>query len=95
MRSEIGFRLRSTREELGIGQTEFARTAGVKPNTYNQYENGERLPDIICAIYICDAYNVTLDWIYRGDPSGLDPKFWSQLRKRIIKTCASHLHSWA
>lgn len=83
MASEVGARLRATREELGFDQLQFAETAGLKGNAYNQYENGVRLPHIMAAILLCDAYNLTLDWIYRGDPSGLDPRFWSSLRRRL------------
>jgi transcriptional regulator with XRE-family HTH domain len=67
----IAARLRATREAFGLGQNEFARRAGIASNTYNQYEQAKNLPRLDFANQICDAYGVTLDWIYRGDTSGL------------------------
>jgi len=67
----IAARLRATRGAFGLGQNEFARRAGIATNTYNQYEQGRNLPRLDLANQICDVFSVTLDWIYRGDRSGL------------------------
>jgi transcriptional regulator with XRE-family HTH domain len=67
----IAARLRATREAFGLGQNEFARRAGIASNTYNQYEQAKNLPRLDFANQICDTYGITLDWIYRGDRSGL------------------------
>jgi transcriptional regulator with XRE-family HTH domain len=45
--------------------------ANLKPNRYCQYETGARLLTIDAAQRICDAYGVTLDWLFRGDRSML------------------------
>ena len=70
-REAVATRLRATREAFGLGQNEFARRAGIASNTYNQYEQAKNLIRLDFANQICDTYGVTLDWIYRGDPSGL------------------------
>ena len=49
----------------------FAAGAGIQKSTYSNYEKGEREPTVENAIKLCDRYELTLDWIYRGDPSGL------------------------
>lgn len=67
----IGERLVMLRQVLGLAQYELADRAKIAPNTYNQYENGTRRPSIENAIALCEAFDLTLDWIYRGDPSGL------------------------
>lgn len=67
----IGARLRLTREVFGLGQTVFCKRAGITQNAYSQYEAGTRRPIIDNAILLAETYNLTLDWIYRGDPSGL------------------------
>lgn len=67
----IGHSLLLTRQALGLAQKDFADRAGLAANTYNQYESGKNVPAIDRAHSICDAYQLTLDWIYRGDPSGL------------------------
>lgn len=71
-KEEIGKRLSATRQALNLDQGAFAKKAGLAPNTYNQYEKGERVPKVEQAISLCETYNITLDWIYRGDPSGLN-----------------------
>lgn len=67
----IGRRLALMRQVLGLAQGEFALKAGLKPNAYNQYEMGKKRPSIEAALALCDAYDLTLDWIYRGEASGL------------------------
>lgn len=67
----IGERLRLTREALGISQAAFAKKARISPSAYNQYEKGRMRPAIDPALALCDHYKLTLDWIYRGDNSGL------------------------
>lgn len=67
----IGARLLITRQALGLAQKEFAERAGLAANTYNQYESGKNVPALDRANAICDSYQLTLDWIYRGAPSGL------------------------
>ena len=67
----IAARLRAARAAFGLSQLEFSRRAGIAGNTYNQYEQAKSLPRLDWANHICDTYGVTLDWIYRGDISGL------------------------
>jgi transcriptional regulator with XRE-family HTH domain len=68
---EIGRRLQHTRQALGVGQTAFAERARISATAYNQYETGKKRPSIENAIALCDTYGLTLDWIFRGDPSNL------------------------
>ena len=67
----IGLRLRLTRDVLALSQAEFADRCGIARNTYNQYEQGKNVPQLLIAIAMCERFDLTLDWIYRGDPSGL------------------------
>jgi transcriptional regulator with XRE-family HTH domain len=69
--TDIGERLALTREVFGLSQREFCGRAGISPNTYNQWEKGVKRPDVDGALALRDAYQITLDWIYSGDPSGL------------------------
>ena len=78
----VGTRLRLTRIALGFdAQGKFAKAAGIAGNTYNQYEKGNRTPDLQQAIRLCDRFTLTLDWIYRGDPSGLNYKLAEDIKK--------------
>jgi transcriptional regulator with XRE-family HTH domain len=68
----IAARLKATREALGYSsQKEFADRAGVTTTAYNNWERGKKRPDIESAIRLCTEYALTLDWIYRGDATGL------------------------
>lgn len=67
----IALRLRLTRQVFDLNQTEFCKKANISINAYNQYEQAVRRPSLENAIALCDAYNLTLDWVYRGDPSSL------------------------
>lgn len=67
----IGKRLELTRAVFGLQQNEFCSRAGIATNTYNNYEQGIRTPSLENAIILCKTYDLTLDWIYLGDPSGL------------------------
>lgn len=70
-REAIGERLRLTREALGLQQNEFAERAGLTANAYNQYETAKNFPNLDAAHALCDGHQLTLDWIFRGDQSGL------------------------
>ena len=77
---EIGKRLVLARLATGLSQTAYARGAKLNVSTYNQNENGRSRPDIDNAIKLCDAYNLTLDYIYLGEPSGLPPDLLAAIK---------------
>ena len=52
-------------------QKEFFARAGIAANTGNDFIWGAEGRRIGNAILLCEKYNLTLDYIYRGDPSGL------------------------
>ena len=78
----IAQRLLAARTTTGLEQTDYARGAKIAQNTYNQYEQAVRRPSLDNAIKLCRAYNLTLDWIYLDDPSGLSAKLWAAIRDR-------------
>ena len=67
----IAQRLILSRQVVGAAQNDFAKRAGIKNSTYNQYETGTNRPAIEVAAQLKSTYHLTLDWIYVGDPSGL------------------------
>lgn len=76
----VGRRLRLAREALRLTQAEFSARAGIASNTYGQYETGARMISPGRAIDLCDTYSLTLDWIYRGDPSNLPYKLAAAIK---------------
>lgn len=76
----IAQRLTATRAALGYdNQVDFCRDAGISYNTWNNYENGRGRPKLNVAITLCRRFNLTLDWIYLGDPSGLPHRLATQI----------------
>lgn len=76
----VAGRLRVTREALRLSQQEFAARAGMAANTYNQFEHGKRLLPVTKGIALCDAHGLTLDWVYRDDPSNLPYKLAAAIK---------------
>lgn len=77
----IGNRLTKIREVMGLTQTKFARSIGVTQGTVAGWEGGHRPPGLKIGHALCDKYNLTLDYIYRGDTSGLPLSLLTELHK--------------
>lgn len=90
----LGKRLALAREALGYGrgkkpgpqgnQSDFATNAGLKPNAYNQWEQGQNFPkveylDLLCARY----HGLTLDWIYRASYDGMARDLTEMIQKLL------------
>lgn len=75
----IAYRLRITREALGLNQTQFCGMAGIARNTYNQWEQGKGRPELDKALALCEAHSLTLDWVYRGVIGGLPYELASRI----------------
>jgi transcriptional regulator with XRE-family HTH domain len=70
---EIGNRLRRLRETYapGLSQREWAERHNFSPTQYNNWEKGKRRITVDEAQRLCDAYGLTLDFVYRGRRDGL------------------------
>lgn len=86
---DIGNRLRLSRLAIArkrgckkLTQNDFAKAAGVKQSGYNVVENGKRPLSLHSAMLLCDEYELSLDWIFRGD-TGLLPGWMLKLIQEI------------
>jgi len=78
---DTGRRLKLTREALRIeDQRDFGEPAGISQSLYNRFETGSRRITLEAALKLCHHYDLTLDWIYRGDPSGLPYRLADDIR---------------
>jgi len=77
---DVARRLRRARLALHLDQQEFGTRAGLSQPQYNQFENGKRLLTLAAALRLCNEYGLTLDWLYRGDPSGLAYRLATAIR---------------
>jgi transcriptional regulator with XRE-family HTH domain len=67
----IGLRLAALRDLTGLKQEPFAEGLGITQPAWNQYEKGRRRITLDVAASVAEKYGVTLDWIYKGEVSGL------------------------
>lgn len=56
-------RLRQTREEKNISQTEMANKLGIAVTTYRNYENTSREPNYDILVNISKVLNVSIDYL--------------------------------
>lgn len=68
----ISERLMLTRRGLGLKKSQFADRAGISRTAYGNWEPAEGKPpvgrpSVDEAYKLCEAYELTLDWIFRGD----------------------------
>lgn len=78
---DMAARLRATTEVLRLRDSEIARHAKVKVAAWSNYVNALRPLDIEAAILLCERFELTLDWIYRGDPAGLPHRLATELEQ--------------
>jgi transcriptional regulator with XRE-family HTH domain len=78
---DVARRLRWTRQCLGLDQQEFGKKAGLAQSRYNMFETGRRRLSLDAALLLCEHYTLTLDWLFRGDPSGLQYRLAEQIKQ--------------
>lgn len=70
--SDIGERLLWHRELLGLEQLEYvSKTKTVKRSAYSNWETGSSRLSLNGAIEICEAYGLSLDFLYFGNADTL------------------------
>lgn len=82
----VGRRLAAAREALEMRQIDLCDKLNVEQNAWSQYESGERMFSVHVAIRLADKFNVTLDWIYRGDLATISHALAGKIQNRIDKT---------
>jgi transcriptional regulator with XRE-family HTH domain len=79
--AEVGRRLAALRVSLDLNQSDVARRLKTSANKISQWEAGKFLPSLPAAISLCAEFGITLDWLYRGDRSGLPARIIAALDK--------------
>jgi transcriptional regulator with XRE-family HTH domain len=80
---DVGRRLVRLADALGLSGAEIARrTDGqITPSRWTEYTQGKRLITVESALALHLLCGATLDYIYRGDESGLPRRLLDQLHK--------------
>lgn len=73
-------RIKLTRVALEISAADLCKRIDVKPNRWSQYETGERRITPAVAIKLCEEFGLSMDWIYRADPSALPHSLRMKMR---------------
>ncbi len=60
-------KLRELRKEKGISLKELGTAMGVAESTMSLYENGKRQPDYETLLKLAEYFNVTVDYLLRGN----------------------------
>jgi len=67
----VGIRLRLTQQALGISKQEFGRRAGIGKSAMSNMMTGRNFPTIPNLVNLCEAHDLTLEWICAGFFKGL------------------------
>jgi class 3 adenylate cyclase len=70
--SELGSRIRSTRERLGLKQQDIANALQISPQAVSKWERGENGPDIAVVGDLARLLGVSTDWLLDAQNAGLD-----------------------
>ena len=65
--AEIGARIRGLRLQHGWSQAELGKRVGVNKSVISFYELGTRFPTYDNLLRICDIFNVSADYLLRGE----------------------------
>lgn len=57
-------RIKETREEIGLTQTQVAATLEISQSAYAKYERGTVEPNIEAIGKLADLYDVSIDWLF-------------------------------
>jgi len=87
---DIGKRLTFLRKAKGIKtQTAMAALIGAEVSQYNNWERGLALMPVGYGMKICSVTGAGLDFIYRGDLSGLPANLMTLLTEEASSSAAS------
>ncbi len=69
---QLGNRLRSLRESIGLSQAKFADVIGSTQSSINRYENGQATPTVDLLRKYADYFDVSMDYIFArcDEPQG-------------------------
>lgn len=76
----VAANLRQIVEVIGGSQAAIAKRIGATPSKFGNWLRGDNYPEPYAMWVLCEAYGVTMDWIYRGKTYGLPVELADGLR---------------
>lgn len=94
-KSTIAKNIVRLRQASGMTQAELAAKLNYSDKAVSKWERGESLPDVAVLAQIADLFQVSLDWLARGEVMSAEPavKEHSKLN-RVLVTVMSILLVW-
>lgn len=86
---QLGNRLRTLREGLGISQAKFAEIIGSTQSSINRYENGQATPTVELLRKYADYFDVSMDYISLAAMSRKASCIKQSLRWKITRNSQS------
>jgi transcriptional regulator with XRE-family HTH domain len=77
----VALRLLASRVALELTQTRLCKITGMTKQTWNNYERAYARISVNNAIVLCQAFGLTLDWVFRGTRAGLSRDIQKALAK--------------
>ncbi|MEB1806017.1 MAG: helix-turn-helix domain-containing protein [Bacillaceae bacterium] len=89
----IGERIKELRKSVDLSQKEFSKKIGISQGSLSDIEKGRNKPSIETFIAISNQFNVTIDWIIKGDMSNIKFRNSSDIPLgQIIKKLMKAIH---
>lgn len=86
LRREIAERLLLLRElKFTDNASEMARSVGLSPQRWYNYETGRRILDLDTALVVIEEHGVDFNWLYAGNMKGLDGSLARALKRQQKK----------
>ena len=104
MEHDIGSKIKAARLEKKLTQEQVAEILGVSRQTISNWENEKSYPDIISVIKMSDCYEVSLDYLLKGEQKMKTYYDYLEERTNVVKsntnrnkiiTILSYLLIWA
>lgn len=64
---DIGKKIRTLRQQIGISQVDLAKIIGVSKSTMSNYERNYSIPDPDIVVALANYFNVSTDYLYDVD----------------------------
>lgn len=70
---DIGKKIRTLRQQIGISQVDLAKIIGVSKSTMSNYERNYSIPDPDIVVALANYFNVSTDYLYDVDNNSPHP----------------------
>jgi transcriptional regulator with XRE-family HTH domain len=81
----IANRLLKARESAGLSLKDVNQKTGISTGNISCWENGKYLPGANALVSLSKLYNVTIDWILKGDEAFFDKNLMKDIFEDLLK----------